>query len=121
MKSSLKIVSFLIITARLFFACGESNDNTTETNSPPYAFAVSASNINANSATISWVATTDPDGDTVSYTVILGDSEEASNISTLTFSFSGLSPATSYSGSVVASDGNGGKTSANFSFTTKPQ
>jgi len=111
-----KTLSILFVATTILYSCS-SDDNTVD-NSSPAAFIVSNGTLTENTATIVWTAATDVDGDTVSYTVNLEGTEVTSEISVFTHSFTGLTSATDYAGTVVASDGKGGSTSAAFSFTS---
>ena len=112
----LKTLSILFIAITLFYSC--SSDDPIVVNSSPAAFIVSNGTLTENTATIFWTVATDADGDTVSYTVNLDGTAVKSEISALTYSFTGLTAATNYTGTVVASDGKGGSASAVFSFTS---
>lgn len=111
-----------ILVAIAFFACSsddsgdDANDGTT--NQAPSVFTASVNNITETEATLNWTEATDADGDTVTYSVTLQGSEIATALSALTLDLTGLSLGTNYSGSVLASDGNGGDSTASFSFTT---
>lgn len=111
-----KTLSTLFITTTILYAC--SSDDNTLVNSSPAAFLVSIETLAENTATIVWTAATDADGDTVNYTINLDGTEVTSEISELTYSFTGLTAATDYAGTVVAFDGKGGSTSATFIFTS---
>jgi hypothetical protein len=111
-----KTLSILGIATTFFYSC--SSDDKIVVNSFPAAFAVSNGTLTDNTATIFWTAAADADGDTVGYTVNLEGTAVTSEISELRYSFTGLTAATNYTGTVVASDGKGGSTSAVFSFTT---
>ncbi|GEM_PF-2418432 len=88
------------------------------TNEPPGAFTVEVSDISANAATLEWSSAEDPDGDDVTYSVQLGGETLTTDLSNTSFDLSELTPETEYEGIVTASDGNGGESMANFSFTT---
>ena len=118
MKTYFKILSVLAIALCTVYACDSDDDNGGEGNSNPDTFSATVSDISQTSATLSWTEASDSDGDTVSYTVNLNDSEITTSISTLSLSLTGLLSSTSYTGTVVASDGNGGSTSASYNFTT---
>lgn len=77
-----------------------------------------ASNISSNAATITWTASTDNIG--VAFYTISLDGNEVGTSSSTSFALSGLSPLTSYSVSITASDaaGNVSTGSATTSFTT---
>ena len=123
MKNYFKILMAFVLVAIAFFACsnddnsGNDGDGVT-TNQAPSSFAVSVTSITETTASINWTEATDADGDTVTYTVTLQGSELASSLSVLTLDVTALTPSTNYSGTVVSSDGNGGSSSAPFSFST---
>jgi len=106
----------LLIAIAILYSC--SSDDYGVANSTPASFLVSIGTLTENSATVFWTAAVDADGDTVRYAVNLDGTEVTSEISGLTYSFAGLTAATDFTGTVVASDGKGGNTSAAFSFTS---
>jgi hypothetical protein len=112
--------NYLIIVCILFFtACSNSDDDLN--NTAPGNFAANTTETRFNGATIEWTESNDPDGDEVTYAIILDGQEITSGGTTLTYSFSGLEPDTSYEGYVEARDGNGGTSKAPYFFTTEPQ
>ncbi|WCO00649.1 fibronectin type III domain-containing protein [Psychroserpens ponticola] len=123
MKNHLKILIVFVSVAIAFYACSSddssnNNGNGGTTNEAPSSITVSVNSIAETTATLNWTEATDPDGDTVTYSITLQDSEIATELSLLTLDLTGLTPFTSYSGTVVAKDGNGGNSTANFSFST---
>ncbi len=107
----------LFATTLLFISCG-GDDETGSANSNPGSFSVTVNTTGSSTASISWTASEDPDGDVVTYDVQLASNTVSEGQSTRVYDFMGLDENTSYTGSVVASDGNGGSASANFSFST---
>lgn len=69
-------------------------------------------------ADLSWTAPTDPDGDPLTYSVILEGNTLADQLTTTSYALIDLAYETSYSGKVVASDPDGLTSEATFSFTT---
>jgi hypothetical protein len=120
MKNLFKITFIMLVFASILVACGSDDEaaSSSATNNAPSSFSAIVSNVLETSATINWSAATDADGDAITYTVNLAGSEVANSISALTYSLIGLSAGTNYSGTLVASDGNGGTASTSFSFTT---
>lgn len=98
-----------------------SDDDSNSNNSDPSSFSANTIDIRMDGATIEWTEAIDPDGDALTYAIILDGQEIASGGTTLIYSFSGLEPDTSYEGYVEARDGKGGVSTANFFFTTEPQ
>ncbi len=92
---------------------------TTESkpNSAPGDFTVST-NVDGNKTTISWTASTDPDGDVVKYDVNLEGSNVASSLTTTSHLLTDLEYNKVYNGKVIAKDGKGGITEKSYSFTT---
>lgn len=119
-----QILFLLVITSLIFaVACG-SDSGANPDNQPPGNFVVTVSNITANSCTISWSESVDPDGDPVSYsftsTAGFTGGELVTSTSGTSADFSDLTPSTLYEGTINASDGQGGENSAPFSFSTLP-
>ena len=118
---------FLLLSSLILFNLGCSSDDdgsgdmTNGQNTAPANFFVTVGITTSSASAISWTASSDADGDTVTYTVNLEDTEVATNLSSLSYSFSNLVSATTYSGTVEANDGNGGITTADFSFTTEDE
>ena len=111
-----RLANYFLASAVLWFtACDE--EKTTD-NSAPGSFTVTAVDITSTTATVSWTAPEDADGDDLTYDVLLGTDVVSTDQTGLTYSLTGLTAATEYSGSIVVMDGNGGEASANFSFTT---
>ena len=119
MTTTMKKTFHVMLTASILFlsSCG-GDDSTDTTNSNPGAFTVSVNTTGSTAASISWTASTDPDGDVVTYDVLLGSTTVSEDQSSLMFDFTNLNAGTEYSGSVVARDGNGGSATSTFSFTT---
>lgn len=115
-----KILAVIAAIALAFYTCsGDDNSGTTVgINLAPASFSVSALVLSETTATLSWTEALDPNGDAVTYSVTLQDVEIASELSVLSLDISDLSPSTNYTGTVFASDGNGGVTSTDFSFST---
>ncbi|MEP1033009.1 YHYH protein [Ekhidna sp.] len=112
------IPSTLLVTAMLLcISCG-GDDEAGASNSNPESFTVTVNSTGSTSATISWTASNDGDGDEITYDVQLGTSLVSEGQSIRMYDFTDLDSSTDYSGSVVAKDGNGGTATANFSFTT---
>ena len=125
MKNYFKILLVILSLSTAFYACTSDDDSNdgdgNAENQAPSTFTITVSSTSETGATISWTQATDDDGDTVTYTVNLDGSEEAANLSAQTYTFSGLDALTLYSGTVIASDGNGGNTTVSFSFTTSDE
>ncbi len=86
-------------------------------NNPPGDFTVSSA-VGGNGATISWTASTDPDGDDVTYDVELGGESIKTNLTTLSHAITDLEFSKTYSGKVIAKDAKGASTEKPFSFVT---
>lgn len=108
-----KVLTIMILIISVLYAC--SSDTI---NSNPETFTVTNVTIGETSAVVSWSESIDADGDTVTYTVNLDGTEIASGISLLTYTFTELTASTNYNGTIIASDGNGGNRSVDYSFTT---
>lgn len=124
MKNYFKILAVILSITTAFYACS-SDDNSGnngdggDTNQAPSSFTVSVNSITETTATINWTEATDPDGDTVTYSVMFQGAELATDLSVLSLDLISLMPSTSYSGTVIAIDENDGSTSVSFSFITE--
>ncbi len=100
------------------FAEAEFDFDTNENpNSIPGSFTVSTT-INADEATISWTAATDPDGDLVTYDLEFGGAIIQTDLTILNHKVTALTYNTTYSGKVIAKDGKGGIREQPYSFMT---
>ena len=115
----------LFLLSLIIVSCtkGEEQEETVVLQKPPTAFEISiaTSEITSNSARISWSKSTDPDGKTITYSVILGAVVIAENITNLNYELKNLEAASEYSVEVVAKDGDEQTTSAKSSFLTKEE
>ena len=111
---------YVLVLALIFSSCS-SDDTSDPNNTNPSSFSANTTDLRFNGATIEWTEAIDPDGDNVTYAIILDGQEIASGGTVLTYSFSGLESETSYEGYVEARDGNGGTSRADFFFTTTPE
>lgn len=93
--------------------------NTDWSNLPPEDFEVSVNDITDSSAVLDWnPGSNDPDGNQVSYKVILEGEVIVESTFDKTFVLENLTELTSYSGFVIAKDEYGDETSSEYSFTT---
>ena len=109
------------------------DDETSATNNPPTTFSLltfenGIENVELINPEFSWEESTDPDGDTVTYSLLfgMGDMEPETviteNLMQTSFLFeTTLSRNTFYSWQVIASDTNGATTESEiYNFTTRP-
>ncbi len=101
-----KKILLLFIVSFFMMSCNDDDDN-----SAPANFQITSSDITANSAVLNWTIATDPDGDSVTYSVFLNENLIASNLSETTFNLIGLAEATDYVLIIAATDGNNNTTS----------
>jgi len=90
----------------------------TNGNQNPSTFTAEVIEIGTSSAVLQWTAATDSDGDDITYTVYLDGQAVGESLSNLSYNFTELMAETQYSGTIEASDGNGGMSSTSYSFTT---
>ena len=109
MKKILYLLLVLII-----FSCSE-NENI---NGTPSDFEVVVSSFSSVKAEINWSQSFDPEEETVLYSVYLEGKKFVGNTDLRSYSFTDLMESKNYEGKVVASDENGNKTIATFSFNT---
>lgn len=119
---------FLILITSLFFSCGGNDDS--ENNLSPESFSLTAIVDTSTGVdllpTFSWNASTDPNGDAITYDLILDTNPSPSTViitdlNSTTFTLpSRLHLIKTYFWKVIAKDSNGGQTeSETFSFTTR--
>ncbi len=110
-------LAFLAITL-VFTSCKKDEEQPeTQANRAPGEFTVTTAP-DLNSVLISWTTATDPDGDVVSYMVVLSEDTLITEHSQTFYEVLDLEYDTDYAGSVVASDPDGLTRSASFMFTT---
>ncbi len=111
------ILLFAVIT--LFYAC--KTKEVVTPNRPPSAFTVTPTlKGDGKTITLNWTKAKDPDGDVITYTVVLKDTL-VKNISDTTYTIANLDFNYSQAGKVIAKDAKGLKTEASFTATTKVQ
>ncbi len=115
-----KVALFLCVGTWVFSLSCSEEEPTTPENQSPGTFTVTVSNITSESAVLDWTAPTDPDGDDISYDVILGSTIIVENRTARTTFLDNLSAETSYEGTVIARDGNEGESETAFRFDTEP-
>ncbi|MBQ4804889.1 fibronectin type III domain-containing protein [Aquimarina sp. MMG015] len=108
----------LLIIASYLISC--SNDDSTTTNQAPANFTVTTEIIN-NDVTISWTEATDPEGNPVTYDIVLNSENIRTNEENTSYQIDNLSYNTNYEGSVTAKDTDGLTTTSDFSFTIDEQ
>lgn len=112
---------FIIITfcMLLAIACKKgSNPAGNSDNRPPGSFTVTIDSTDFDPV-LYWTVPEDPDGDPVTYSIYLEGREVEAGLSDTTAILGTLEYETGYSGRVVASDGKGGSSEADFSFTSR--
>lgn len=113
-----KYFKLLILTTLIFSSCSGNDEGDDTENQPPSEFLVEVTSVLETSAIINWSLSEDPEGSTVFYDVYLDEVKLIDNITELTFAFEDLTPNTSYSGEVVASDPEGNTQTSSFNFET---
>jgi len=104
----------VLIICCILFACGTDDDGS-NTNT----IEVEVSDIADNGATLDWsVPSKVQSGSSVVYKIILSGEVVADNLTSRTYTFTGLNENVNYTGSVFSLDSNGNETFTNFSFTT---
>ena len=116
MKTPLKYLK-IALCSLLFVQCSKED---TSVNKAPSAFTVSAITM-SNSATLNWTAAKDPEGGTISYTVVMDGQTVASKVVTTTYTFADLAYATTFSGKIVAYDDEGLTSETSYTFETEMQ
>ncbi|WP_027395706.1 fibronectin type III domain-containing protein [Aquimarina latercula] len=106
--------TLLLLIASYLISC--SNDDSTTTNQAPANFTVTTEIIN-NDVTISWTEATDPEGEQVTYEVILDSESISIDQESTSYQINDLSYDTTYEGSIIARDVDGLTTTSDFSFS----
>ncbi|WP_108801837.1 fibronectin type III domain-containing protein [Aquimarina sp. Aq107] len=107
--------TFITILALSFIGCSNDDDVIIE-NKPPTSFTVTTEVIN-NDVTISWTEATDPEGEQVTYEIILNSESISTNEENTSYQIDDLSYETSYQGSIIAKDTDGLTTISGFTFS----
>lgn len=98
----------------IVFSC--SKDETAPENQAPGNFSIT-SITSDNTSVLSWTASVDPEGDQVTYDVILNSETLVSNLTATEYQIENLNYDTSYEGNVIAKDSKGLITTSAFNFT----
>lgn len=93
-----------------------SKNETTSENQAPGNFTVSLL-VSDNTSVLSWTESVDPEGDQVTYDIILSSENLVSNLTVTDYQIENLAYNTSYEGSVIAKDSKGLISTSSFSFT----
>lgn len=112
--------SIVIVLLTLAFGCSKEEGQTEERNLPPTAFQVTVET-NGTAATLNWTAAQDPEGNNVTYSVLLGTETMAENLTVTSYDLHNLNFSTDYQGSVIASDETGLETSSSYNFSTEEE
>lgn len=100
----------------MIIGCSTDDDIKVAENLPPSEFEVKVDNLTDRSATITWTPAKDPEGKSVNYQIFLGN-EKIKETFADSYEVQDLTAQTSYSGKIIASDGEK-ETVQNFSFQT---
>lgn len=113
----MKKALFVFLISIIFVLSRCSDDDPKPVNKAPGAFQVTAT-VNANAVEIEWTAATDPDGDPITYDVILNDTPSLQASTVTRHAVSDLAYETQYNGKVIAHDSKGATTEVAFTFTS---
>ncbi|MXV13798.1 outer membrane protein assembly factor BamB family protein [Hufsiella ginkgonis] len=100
-------------------ACSE-DDPFEGDNSAPEPFQVTVTSRGPATADLEWNATTDPDGDSITYAVEISGRKVISGLKTNKYKLTGLHADSTYNGHVVAIDKRGAYTPAGFKILPTP-
>ncbi|MBC3759264.1 hypothetical protein H7U19_12670 [Hyunsoonleella sp. SJ7] len=114
---------FIYTFAILFLLtnCSSEDDSNDPNNRNPGPFSVTILDVFIDGADIEWTEAIDLDDDPVTYSIYLNEVLISTGGTTLNYAFTGLEPETVYDGYILADDGNGGTSQANFFFETEPE
>lgn len=109
-----KMKNYILIIFFILFACGSDDDGNNNN-----IIEVEVSDITDNGVTLDWTVPSNvQSGSSVVYKIILLGEVITDNLTSRTYTFTGLNENTNYTGSVFALDSNGNETFTDFSFTT---
>jgi hypothetical protein len=114
--------TFIIIALIFFFFTGCQKSDTSKTPAPniaPSSFEISITDLKQNTATLSWTEAKDPEGQQISYSVIIG-MDTIKRYTELNVQLTNLSENKNYQVDIIASDPQGATTKKTISFNTKP-
>ena len=121
MKNLKTVILILTFSTGLIVTNCSSSDDSNNDNNPPGLFSAYAFDARVDGASLEWTEAIDTDDDPVTYNIVLEGELIAAGGSVLTYNITGLEPDTIYEGYVEARDGNGGTSTADFSFVTEPE
>ncbi|MEM8763303.1 MAG: kelch repeat-containing protein [Bacteroidota bacterium] len=110
MKNAIVLLGILFI-----FSCSKDEGTPVTENQPPAAFTVTAT-VDENTVNLEWTEASDPEDNTVTYSVSLDGNQVAENLNTRTYQLTNLDFDSAYQGSVTAADDEGLTTTSNFQF-----
>ena len=117
MKKNIFLYLFMLMGLAIISCKSDDETITLLQNQNPGSFSIEVIEITDSSALLTWNSAIDPDGDVVTYTVFLEENAIESDIQETAFLLEDFMEQTSYSGKVVASDGNNGTSESSFTFT----
>jgi len=116
----MKNFRYLFAILFLVFNCSPDGENDPN-NRDPGPFSVTVLDVFIDGADIEWTEAIDLDEDPVTYSVYVNDELISTGGTNLGYIFTGLESETLYDGYIIAEDGNGGSSQANFFFETEPE
>lgn len=117
MKTTSSVLKTIIIIGILSLqSCKD--DEPTRQNQNPGEFTITVKDITRSEAKINWTASTDPDGDTISYDIRMDEETVIEGLSDSKYTLQDLASGTEHTVAVTANDGNGGSQVQTSSFNT---
>lgn len=116
-----KIIYTFAILFLVINCSSDDDDINVPDNIAPGPFSVTILDTRMDGATIEWTESIDIDDDTVNYSIYLNEALNSTGEALLNYNFTGLEPETLYDGYILADDGNGGTSQADFFFETEPE
>lgn len=105
------------IAVLLAVGCKDDDGNPTPANQAPGSVEITTE-VQENNVLISWTRAVDPEGDEVKYVILVEDDTVAVDLEDTVFVISNLRYEKDYFGQVIAKDGKGALTVAEFTITT---
>ena len=116
MKTYNSLITFTMLL--IISSCGNDDNGAPKNENPPSSFSIIINGVTRSTAVVTWAAATDPDGDSVSYQILLNGTTVKEGLTALTYQLSDLTFNTEHTVIIIATDGRGGSSSQISEFTT---
>ncbi len=119
MKCIYQLLTMGVILSLVLSCKSDDDGDPVLSNQKPDGFEITVIQVTSSLAQLDWGDVTDPDDDSITYTIWLNDEEIQAGFNDSGFLFEQLEAETGYTGKVAASDGKGGISESAFAFSTE--